>query len=291
MSQDPSAAAAPPPPPPPPSWATPPVPTASQELQFDTAEPAQVPSASGGATAAGSAVGATCASCRAPIDDYYYAAGDKVLCPTCGQQVIASMTGGSGFVRFLRALVFGIGAGIGGCLVWYGVRRLSGYEVGLVAIVVGLMVGGAVRAGARGRGGALYQVLAVVLTYLAISTNYIPDIFEVIWAEAQAEGFTDDAERTVAMVLVMAFSAVASLAAPFLGGLSNIIGLLIIGFALWEAWKINNRQQFALAGPYSLRGGMPPAPPGFPMSPPYPQPQGQVAHMPPPPPPPPMGGV
>ena len=38
----------------------------------------------------------------------------------------------------------------------------------LIAIVVGLFVGRAVRWGSGGRGGRLYQGLAVVLTYLAI---------------------------------------------------------------------------------------------------------------------------
>ena len=29
---------------------------------------------------------------------------------------------------------------------------------------------------------------------------------------------------------------------PFLAGAENIIGLLIIAFALWEAWKFNARR-------------------------------------------------
>jgi hypothetical protein len=43
-----------------------------------------------------------------------------------------------------------------------------------------------------------------------------------------------------------------SLAAPFLGGAQNAIGLLIIGFALWEAGKLNRRRQLAITGPYQL---------------------------------------
>jgi hypothetical protein len=65
------------------------------------------------------------------------------------------------------------------------------------------------------------------------------------------------------VILVVLVFAV-SLAAPFLAGLQNVIGLLIIGFALWEAWKINKRAKVSFAGPYSLAGtpraGMMPPP-------------------------------
>jgi len=37
-----------------------------------------------------------------------------------------------------------------------------------------------------------------------------------------------------------------------MAGAQNIIGLLIIGFALWEAWKMNARKDGTLVGPYHL---------------------------------------
>src|SRR5207245_910442 len=41
-------------------------------------------------------------------------------------------------------------------------------EFGLVAVVVGVLVGGAVRKGSNGRGGWRYQLLAMFLTYSAV---------------------------------------------------------------------------------------------------------------------------
>ena len=41
-------------------------------------------------------------------------------------------------------------------------------------------------------------------------------------------------------------------AAPFLAGLSNIIGLLIIGFALMQAWRMNKRVPIDISGPYQV---------------------------------------
>ena len=54
----------------------------------------------------------------------------------------------------------------------------------------------------------------------------------------------------VAALVVFAFAI--SLAAPFLAGIQNVIGLLIIGFALWEAWRINAYRKLPITGPYEL---------------------------------------
>jgi hypothetical protein len=208
-------------------------------LQFDTAEPT-----------AGPAAPPTCVGCNTPILDTYYAAGDKLVCPNCRDQYIASMTGGSGGSRFAKALVFGVVAGAVGAAIWYGVAAATGYTIGLIAIVVGLLVGGAVRAGSEGRGGVLYQILAVLITYVSICATYVPAIMN--------EGRDQDIPGPILFVI----SCVLSLAAPFLGGV-GIIGLLIIGFALWQAGAMNKKSQATLAGPYSFANpaGGPPLPP------------------------------
>ena len=42
---------------------------------------------------------------------------------------------------------------------------------------------------------------------------------------------------------------------PIAAGFSNLIGLLIIGIAVFEAWKLNRRVQLVIAGPYRVGGG------------------------------------
>ena len=44
-----------------------------------------------------------------------------------------------------------------------------------------------------------------------------------------------------------------SLAAPFLAGYRNILGLFIIGLGLYEAWRLNRRPQLVLSGPHALK--------------------------------------
>jgi hypothetical protein len=244
------------------------------DLQFDKAE-----SVEGAAPPA-----ADCGLCGQPLGGSYYQLNAQPVCERCKMQVEYDRMSSSGSGRFLRAGVFGLGAALAGGALWYAVRATTGYEIGLIAVVVGLMVGAAVRAGARGRGGRLYQVLAVGLTYFGICVNYVPDIVKAIRdqpaAEVQQAVATAPAgpaaatpaavppaavpatEASVAapvpMQMLMAFGLILAfaLAAPFLGGFENIIGILIIGFALWEAWKLNRPVALQIEGPFRL--GTPP---------------------------------
>jgi hypothetical protein len=161
-------------------------------------------------------------------------------------------------------------------LIWWGIRKATGYEIGLIAVVVGLMVGGAVRAGSRGRGGIGYQLLAMALTYSCITSTYIPEVYGALKKQHEERSSTtqpttnpaDDEEiknmslpRKVAVfVIFFLILFVIALVAPVLAGFQNIIGLLIIAFALWEAWKINKRVVLNFAGPFSLNMSPPPPP-------------------------------
>ena len=42
---------------------------------------------------------------------------------------------------------------------------------------------------------------------------------------------------------------------PIFSGFSNIIGLLIIGIAVFEAWKLNRKATLNISGPYRVGGG------------------------------------
>ncbi|MDQ3438978.1 MAG: LIM domain-containing protein [Planctomycetota bacterium] len=244
---------------------------------------------------------AACAACQQPITDTYFEAGGQVFCPRCRENYQAEQTGGSRIGRLLRAIVFGTLAGIGGTIIWFGVRKLTGYEVGLIAVVVGLMVGGAVRAGSRGRGGAFYQLLAVFITYSSIAANYVPDVFQALFEDYEKDrpavvattlpasqpstqledaatasrsdtsvASPDEGEPAgavgaiIALILISLIAFAIAFVSPVLAGFENIIGLLIIGFALWEAWKINKRTVVNFTGPYALAGGNVPPPPPLP---------------------------
>jgi asparagine N-glycosylation enzyme membrane subunit Stt3 len=92
----------------------------------------------------------------------------------------------------------------------------------------------------------------VAITYVAIVSTYVPFIFAAI-RNSKVEEAAQTGEMTVAgFAIGVSLLFFVLLASPFLAGFQNIIGWLIIGFALWEAWKTNQRLPLAIAGPFAL---------------------------------------
>ncbi|MES1211095.1 MAG: hypothetical protein ABUL63_02045, partial [Acidobacteriota bacterium] len=121
-----------------------------------------------------------CAFCEAPLTRSYFELNGQPACEACRYKVEAEMAVRPGVRGFLKAAMAGAGAAAVGAGLYYAVRALTGYEIGIVAIVVGFLVGRAVSWGSRGRGGWVYQTLAMGLTYLAITSTYLPMIFEQV---------------------------------------------------------------------------------------------------------------
>jgi hypothetical protein len=199
--------------------------------QFDEAAPAAV----------------VCSVCQQSSLQSYYALGNAILCSSCREARDRALDGW-GLGRFLRAALAGTAVAVAGAAVWYGIRALTNYELGLISIAIGYGVGKAVNWGSHGKGGWLYQLLAIFLTYTSIVSTYVPIIIEGIGEGGPVNAFT----------YVVAF--VVSYAAPFLAGFENIIGMLIIAFGLFEAWKFNKRVDQAITGPYTVTPVATPAP-------------------------------
>ena len=67
-----------------------------------------------------------------------------------------------------RGLLFAAGAAIIATAIWYLVTALSGYELGIVAIAVGWVVGTAAVLGARGRSSLMLVAGSVIFTLIAL---------------------------------------------------------------------------------------------------------------------------
>lgn len=115
----------------------------------------------------------TCASCGKNIDEFYFEINAKTFCMECKRKVEAQFKSGK-TKRFLKATLAGGAAALLGFGIYYGIEKATGYEFGLVAILVGFMVGAAVRWGSNGLGGWPYQLLAMFFTYNAIVLTYVP---------------------------------------------------------------------------------------------------------------------
>ncbi len=252
----------------------------TQPLQFNQAD-----------TAGTTSPGPTCALCHRPITTYYFETGGKTVCSTCRNHVLAQTVSGVAASSFVRAVLFGFVGALIGAAIYYAVLAATGYEIGLIAIVVGFIVGYAVRAGAGGRGGRRYQVLALVLTYLAIGGTYVPLAMREVGRRARATADslaakppqpveaplangTDSATASAAgaraavdssraappsfLGVAVALGALVLLAAamPVLAvvfGLpQSLISALIIGFALTQAWRMNRGVKVAFTGPFKV---------------------------------------
>jgi hypothetical protein len=241
---------------------------ADQSLQFDRAE------------RAGQTPGLACSLCQQPIAASYYEINGKVTCLACRGQIMAAWNRGSSTSRFAKALGLGAAAAALGAGAYFGIEALTGYEFGLVAVVVGLLVGTAVRKGANGRGGWRYQLLAMFLTYSAVvatdSTLIARELRKELRARADSVGVaaldssgrpaaspaatpaavnaaaTTGHERPRALVLLFGVAVLLALAyaAPVIIGFSSPLHLLIAGFALYEAWKLTRGVALRVTGPY-----------------------------------------
>jgi len=217
----------------------------------------------------------TCAFCARPIAGAYYTVNGRVTCGACRGAIASQYGGGAGPGGVAIAVLLGSAAGLAGAVVWWAIRHYASLEVGLIAIAIGHVVGLAVRRGSGGRGGRGYQVLAVVLTYFWITANYAPDILQAILdrgedrgqqvgtatsspgaasapgAGTEAPAATPPAFTDLVLAFVVLFGF--AMASPFLQGVGNILGILIISFGLWQAWKLNTPAVLAVDGPFSLQ--------------------------------------
>jgi len=224
-------------------------------LQFDRAEYESAPR------------GLVCAACQQEIAQTYYEANGQTLCERCRYGVADFMSSTPGAEGFFKAAAAGAGAAGAGAIVYYLVLAVTNRIFGLIAILVGHIVGRAVRWGTANRGGWRYQALAIVLTYVAIVSAYAPLLFKGM-AEggrqraAQAataspgaavpapQEETPQAPDAGATVVGFGLIAAVLLASPFLGG-CDPIGWAIIAFGLYEAWRLNRRVSFEISGPFT----------------------------------------
>lgn len=231
---------------------------------------------------------AECASCKIGLDNCYYQANNVTLCPNCATAVEQGRApAGSRLGRFAKALSLGGIAAVAGAAIQFAVLHFLNINAALVTILMGIMVGRAVRAGSGNRGGWRYQLLAVLLTYLAISAAYVPMALSEIKAVHEGKSPTapvaesvpgealhglvpakvvpaktadsaDGPSLTVPLALVVVF--LGFLALPVIIGISSPLSILIFGFGLYQAWKVNKATPVEVTGPHWRTPHAPPLP-------------------------------
>ena len=247
-----------------------------EELQFEHAVP--VPG-----TAPATSEHKLCVPCRAAITDQYFHAQGQVVCPACAGRIEAGQQAPPP-TSLLKAALYGAGAAFAGAVLYALVAIITGLQIGLLAILVGIMVGKAIRHASGGLGGRPQQILAVALTYFAITTSYIPvflyDLAKHPQRTAQngaksvpptaqskagvapSAAPADSPPRAsspaprpkMSFIVALAYILALALVAPFLSltsGFSGLLTIVIIFFGLQRAWHLTGRTEILIAGPYS----------------------------------------
>jgi hypothetical protein len=220
-----------------------------------------------------------CTACHAAIPTEYFQINGKVFCGRCRRTVESFAETPRGIGPLATAGLFGLAAGIAGAAIYYAVIAIAHLEIGIVAILIGYMVGYAVRRGARARGGRRFQILAVVLTYVSVAFAYTPLVFQQARAgrntqNEQASTMTDGRPGATASGGSRQPSGVSRqrsggsflfgwvLLAGFVGALpvlmivgsfpSGLISAFIIIIGMRQAWRMTGAPSFEILGPYRV---------------------------------------
>ncbi len=244
-------------PPPPPQTKREEALPAPETLQFRIAEP--VPEAQ-----PDSASSYTCAACKRPITSTYFQGPNVVVCPEC-TATIARRQKTPPLPVLVKSILYGLGAAVAGSVL-YAVVLINVGQFALVAILIGYMVGKAIRYGAGGLGSRPQQVAAILLTYFAVTVGIVPVVLyrmsqKVVVTESPSPAPQDSQARMAHQrpafppAVVLLRVTVGALAYPIFGlkaGLNGIFSLVIILFALLRAWQMTRSTQIILAGPHSV---------------------------------------
>ncbi len=211
-----------------------------------------------------------CVACRLPIDGEYFQLSGKVICAACAERVRMAREKPP-HSAVMRGLLYGAGAAIV-CAVGYAILTATlNIQFALAAILVGYLVGRAVRIGSGGLGGRRCQIIAVLATYFAITISYTPIIYQEMKqqgkissskspAQSQTGAPAGTAPKRVTIkgwAAAYGFLALLALLSPFLemaAGLNGIIGIVIIVVGLLQAWRQTARDRRPLMGPYPVEG-------------------------------------
>ena len=242
------------------------------QLQFDRVE---IEQPSGTAPE-----GLNCKACGGAIRTEYFSWNGAPLCETCKTTVETARTTARRWSTFGRAMAFGIGAMIAGAILYFAVLAITKLEIGLIAIVIGYMVGYSVRRGSRGWGGRRFQVLALALTYYAVGLAYFPLVIQSARENAAKRSAaatsagqpaaspaattttSTDAPRAPQRVtpvgplsgvgFILLFCAALPVISVVGSFPSGLISAAIIGFGMRQAWRMTAALPIEITGPYRL---------------------------------------
>jgi hypothetical protein len=220
---------------------------------------------------------APCSSCKGPLGEQYWQWQAQQLCAKCRVQISELLERSQSSAAFRRAVLLGGAAAIG-CGIAYAIFvAVANFQMALVTLGIAFVIAKVMRHCSAGVGGRKYQILAVVLTYVASAMGYAPGVLSGMHddttksasapqptaaaatpAAPKAPARADRAEKHGGAGIIVVGLAVIfciTLAAPILAATQAPMGLLIVAFGLWEAWKLSRGIPLTIDGPYRAGAG------------------------------------
>jgi hypothetical protein len=141
----------------------------------------------------------------------------------------------SGFAEYAKAVLFGGIAAIVGAIVWDKFVLWTGWQIGLIAVALGALVGVAVRAGAQGRPGSLLPWIGALLAGFSIFLGYALLADEMMAREAPQE-----AARFMSLPFIIRLPILMIGTVQFL----DLMDWVFIAIGVWEGWSIPRRGNY-----------------------------------------------
>jgi hypothetical protein len=212
-----------------------------------------------------------CTNCNGALGEQYWQWQTRPVCATCRTNISALLSTSQSKPAFARAVLLG-GLTAFGCGIAYAVFvHFTEYQLALLTIGIAFVIAKVLRHCSHGVGGRKYQVLALALTYFASAMGYGPGLIAGLregpgkevspktamaaaaatpTSPARPDGPDEHSVFGVLVALAVMFALL--LAAPLFAATHAPIGLLIIGFGLWEAWKLTQGLPLVLDGPFRV---------------------------------------
>lgn len=197
--------------------------------QFDTAEY--------------SSAGEVCKFCKQALTGDYYRLNGITACASCTQQVRGQRPLDTP-PAFIKAVVFGIGAAILGCALYAGFTIVTHIYIGFVSLGVGWLVAKAMEQGSGGIGGRRYQIVAVALTYLAVSMAEIPIALHAADRDLSALAVAASWGRFLMIGIASPFAELSE------NPVNGILGLVILFVGMRIAWRMTAGPKLEILGPF-----------------------------------------
>lgn len=180
---------------------------------------------------------ATCASCGVEImpgSEVLVQGKDRnqkiTLCQSCAAKVDATFLAETEEPNLFGAMFFGGVAAVIASAVWYLIVTISNYELGIIAVAVGYIIGQAVFIGAGRKRGLLLQIGSGLITIGSMVVSYYFILRFFLAASLVAEGSTKTLPLLLPLDLIGELFGVLVSESP--------LSLLFWAIAVWEAFII-----------------------------------------------------